>query len=169
LNSTLSRPLSKTPSFLFLENQCIQQTLKRGFTTTQSHYRPTFRGRTFGITILTVLQLLIGAIHIFFGSWLLTASQTTSSFFITAPSTVYSLYTVVFGFAAAFFAFGIWLQKKWGLYGTIVLLLFVIVLDALDVLNLPSILGIPTFAAGPEILYSLIVMLYLLQAKVKTK
>jgi hypothetical protein len=49
-------------------------------------YPQTFRGRTFCIMILMDAQLLLGVIHIFFGSWFRAASQTTSSFFITTSS-----------------------------------------------------------------------------------
>jgi uncharacterized membrane protein (DUF2068 family) len=104
--------------------------------------------------------------HVFFGFWLLTQSQSVNSFFNVEPSTVYNTYTVAFGFATAVFAFGIWLQKKWGSYGTVALSLFVMVVDLLSVLNLPSVPGIPTLAAGPEIIYSLTVMLYLLQSEI---
>jgi len=82
---------------------------------------------------------------------------------------IYSVYTVTFGFAVTIFAFGIWLQKNWGLYGTIVTSLFVTFADTLTILNLPSIPGIPKFAAVPEILYSVFVLTYLLQLKVSTK
>jgi uncharacterized membrane protein (DUF2068 family) len=132
----------------------------------QSQHPPTFRGRTLGITTLTVLQLFIGAIHVFFGFWLLTASNPFST---ASSSTAYSFYTVAFGFLAAIFAFGIWSQKKWGTYATILLSLFVIVVDSLTVLNLPSIPGIPKFAAGTEIGYSLIVTLYIVQTNIRKK
>jgi uncharacterized membrane protein (DUF2068 family) len=116
-----------------------------------------------------VLQLLIGVVHVFFGFWLLTASVSLVPFSAMESNTVYSIYTVAFGFAAAFFAWGIWLQKNWGSYGTIALSLFVIIADSLTVLDLPSIPGIPKFAAGTEILYSLAIIVYLLQMKIRTK
>lgn len=130
---------------------------------------PTFKGRTLGITTLTILQLLIGAVHVFFGSWLLTASTSIVPFSVMESSTIYSVYTVMFGFAAAILAYGIWLQKSWGSLGTIALSLFVITADSLTVLNLPSIPGIPKFAAGTEVFYSLIIIVYLLQTKVRIK
>jgi uncharacterized membrane protein (DUF2068 family) len=82
---------------------------------------------------------------------------------------VYSVYTVVFGFAAATLAWGIWLQKAWGTYGTVALSLFVIAADSLTVLDLPSIPGIPKFAVGTEILYSAVITTYLLQTKIRRK
>jgi uncharacterized membrane protein (DUF2068 family) len=137
--------------------------------TMQRPHPPTFRGRTIGITTLTALQFLIGGVHVFFGFWLLTASVTLTPFSALASNTIYSVYTVAFGFAAAVLAFGIWLQKNWGTYGTIALSLFVITADSLTVLDLPSIPGIPKFAAGTEIIYSLIITVYLFQAKIRTK
>jgi hypothetical protein len=130
---------------------------------------PTFKGRTLGITTLTILQLLIGAVHVFFGFWLLTANTIKVPFSDMESNTIYNVYTVMFGFAAAILASGIWVQKGWGSHGTIVLSLFVITADSLAVLNLPSIPGIPKFAAGTEILYSLIIIVYLLQTKVRIK
>jgi hypothetical protein len=49
--------------------------------------------------------------------------------------------------------------------GTISTLLFVIVADALTLLNFPSILGIPELAAAAEIGYSVFVLLYLRKMK----
>lgn len=137
----------------------------------QEHSRPplpTFRGRSLGITTLTVLQLIIGLIHIFFGFWLLASSQAIIDITSQTSNVIYSVYTFIFGLSTTIFAFGIWLQKNWGSYGTIATALFVIVVDSLTLLDLPSILGVPKFAAGTEIIYSLIVLTYLL-SKVKTK
>jgi hypothetical protein len=47
--------------------------------------------------------------------------------------------------------------------------MFVIAVDALTLLNLPSIPGIPKAAAVPEIIYSLLVLLYLSQTHVRIK
>jgi uncharacterized membrane protein (DUF2068 family) len=111
---------------------------------------------------------MIGITHVFFGFWLLSVSQPSIDFSAQTPSTIYSVYTVAFGFAVTIFAYGIWLQKKWGLYGTVVTSLFVTFADVLTILNLPSIPGIPKLAAVPEIIYSLFVMLYLFQSKIRT-
>lgn len=48
-------------------------------------------------------------------------------------------------------------------------LIFVIAADGLTLLNLPSIPGIPKLPALTEILYSLFVVLYLLQTKIRRK
>lgn len=132
---------------------------------TQEHTRPalpTFKGRSLGITTLTVLQLIIGVIHVFFGFWLLASSQVIVDVSSQTSNMIYSVYTIIFGLSTTIFAFGIWLQKKWGSYGTIATALFVIVVDSLTLLDLPSIPGVPKFAAGTEIIYSLIVLIYLL-------
>ena len=74
---------------------------------------------------------------------------------------IYSLYTISFGFLALLFAFGLWIGKDWGWFGTVLILTFVLVADALTLLDLPSISGIPKFAAPVEIIYSVIALLYL--------
>ena len=126
---------------------------------------PTYKGRSLGIVILTVAQLIIGAIHVFFGL-LLFAFENLS--FI--PSTaVYDVYTFVFGLLALVFAVFIWQGKKSGWVGTIAVSLFVIVADSLTLLDLPSIPGIPKFPALTEILYSLLVVFYLLQSGVRRR
>ncbi len=129
---------------------------------------PTFRGRTLGITAVTALQIFIGIIHIFFGFILLASTQAIIGFSEQAPGTLYNVYTITFGFATAAFAVGIWFYKKWGTLGTIITSLFVTVVDSLTLLNLPSVPGIPKLAAFPEIIYSVFITLYLLQAKIKT-
>ena len=113
---------------------------------------PTFAGRHVGIVILVSLQSLIGAIHVFFGLWLLSG---------TAMDYIYRIYTTVFGLTTLFFSFGLWIRKSWGWFGTVSTLLFVAIADTLTLLNLPSISGIPKFAAAAEIVYSVIVLLYL--------
>jgi len=113
---------------------------------------PTIAGRHVGIVILVSLQSLIGAIHVFFGLWLLSG---------TAMDYIYRIYTTVFGLTTLFFSFGLWIRKSWGWFGTVSTLLFVAIADALTLLNLPSISGIPKFAAAAEIVYSVIVLLYL--------
>jgi hypothetical protein len=130
---------------------------------------PTFRGRSLGITTLTILQLIIGVIHLFFGFWLLVATQNIIDFSSQTSNTIYDVYTIIFGLSATSFAFGIWLQKNWGLYGTIAISLFVTVVDSLTLLYLPSIPGVPQFAAGPEIIYSLFVIIYLSQTGARNK
>jgi hypothetical protein len=128
---------------------------------------PTIRGRTTGIFSLTVVQFLIGGIHVFFGLWLLTATGNFN--ILQEPTQIYNIYTLTFGLLVVLFTYGIWMDKSWGWIGTVATLLFVTLVDALTLLNLPSIPGIPKFAVGTEIVYSLLVLLYLSQRHVRTK
>jgi hypothetical protein len=129
----------------------------------------TFRGRSFSIVALTAAQFLIGSIHSFFGLWLFAAGSSTTILFSAPSPVVYSAYTLIFGLLTLVFAVGIWLVKNWGWIGTVTVSAFVTVADALTLLNLSSIPGIPKFAAPLEILYSLIVLLYLSQTHVRIK
>ena len=104
----------------------------------------------------------------FFGFWLLTSSQSITSFFSMETSTIYGIYTIAFGFGAAILGYGIWLERNWGSFGTIALSLLVIIIDSLAVLDLPTIPGVPKFAALTEMLYSIVVSAYLLELKIKT-
>jgi hypothetical protein len=115
------------------------------------------KGRSLGIVILTVAQILIGAIHIVSGLWLLSYELTAQ----TQVSLAYDVYTFVFGLLVLVFAIFIWRQKKIGWAGTIAVSLFVIAADGLTLLNLPSIPGIPKAPALTEIAYSTVVVLYL--------
>jgi hypothetical protein len=90
-------------------------------------------GRRTGIVILVSVQSFIGVIHCFFGLWLLSISMTDYA---------YNLYTVFFGLAALLFAFGLWIGKGWGWFGTVSTSTFVVIADALTLLNLPSIPGV---------------------------
>jgi hypothetical protein len=123
-----------------------------------------YKGRSLGIVILTAAQLLIGAIHIFFGL-LLFAFEVS---FLQA-TLAYDVYTVFFGLLTLVFAVFIWQGKKSGWIGTVAVSIFVSVIDALTLLNLPSIPGIPKFAAPTEIVYSVIVMFYLSRNNVRKK
>jgi hypothetical protein len=125
----------------------------------------TYKGRNLGIVILTVAQLIIGAIHAFFGLLLLAFEKLS---FIQA-SVAYAVYTFVFGLLVLVFAFFIWQGKKSGWVGTVVVSLFVIVADSLTLLDLPSIPGILKFPAITEIAYSLLVVIYLLQSGIRKK
>jgi hypothetical protein len=124
-----------------------------------------YKGRNIGIVILTSLQLLIGAIHIFSGILLL-AYENFGALLATAA---YDVYTLVFGLLTAVFAVLIWQGKKAGWIATIVLSLFVIAVDSLTLLNLPTVPGIPKEPAAAEIIYSTIVVAYLLQPHVRKK
>ena len=124
----------------------------------------TYKGRSVGILTLTGAQLLIGAIHVIVGLILLAAEMS-----ISQGNRAYDIYTVVFGVLVLVFAELIWQGKKPGWIGTIVVLLFVIIADALTVASLPSIPGIPTFAAPTEIGYSILVIIYLSLPHVRRK
>ena len=123
----------------------------------------TYKGRRLGIVILVVAQLIIGAIHAFFGLLLLAYEDLS---FLPATA-VYDVYTFVFGLLALVFAVFIWQGKKVGWIGTIAVSLFVIAADSLTLLDLPSIPGIPKFAGFTEIAYSVLVVGYLLQTKTR--
>ncbi len=88
---------------------------------------------------------------------------------IMQTTVAYDVYTLVFGLLVLVFAVFIWQGKKAGWIGTVAVSLFVIVADTLTVLNLPSIPGIPKFAALTEIAYSLLVIIYLLQNDIRRK
>jgi hypothetical protein len=124
----------------------------------------TYKGRSLGILVLTGAQLLIGAIHALFGALLLAFGAS-----ILQATEAYNVYTLVFGLSVLVFTVFVWQGKKAGWIGTVAVSLFVIVADALTVLNLPSIPGIPKFAALTEIAYSLLVVFYLLQTNIRKK
>lgn len=116
----------------------------------------TYQGRSIGILILTVAQVLIGTIHLLIGFGLIAAEATKIPAYIA-----YDTYTVAFGAVILFFSVFIWRGAKAGWVGTVAALAFVAVADTLTVLRLPSIPGIPMFAAPTEIIYSLLVIIYL--------
>lgn len=132
---------------------------------TQKPEFPTFYGKSLGIIALTAAQFLIGIIHVFFGLWLLT-SEITAGSQATIP---YDVYTVVFGVLTLLFAWLIWQGKKLGWIGTITISLFVTVADALTLLDLPSIPGIPKFAGPLEIAYSVLIICYLFSPHIRRK
>ena len=125
----------------------------------------TYRGRSLGIVALTAAQLLIGAIHVFSGLWLLSSEVAVSS----QVSLAHDIYTLVFGLLVLVFALFIWKGTKAGWIGTVAVSLFVIVADALTLLDLPSIPGIPKFPALTEIAYSVLIVVYLYSSRVRKK
>ena len=134
------------------------------------HEPITFRGRSIGIIILTIAQLFIGAIHVFFGLLLMSLEGALTALTIPAQAPlIYDVYTIVFGLLVFIFAILFWLGKRFGWVGTVAVSLFVIVADALTLFDLPSIPGIPKFAALTEITYSLLVVFYLSQAHIRRK
>lgn len=126
-----------------------------------------FRGRHLGVAVLVVAQVIIGFIHVFFGFWLLSASTAPLASIASFGPDVYTVYTIVYSLLTLMFASLLWLQSRWGWTGTMAVSLFVIAADSLTLLNLPSIPGIPKFAGFGEITYSVIVIVYLLQAHIK--
>jgi len=123
----------------------------------------TFNGRRLGRVVVVGLQLLIGAIHLFAGLLLLAYED-----FSALPATAaYDFYTVAFGLLVVVFAYGLWLGKRWGLLGTVAVLVFVIVADSSAVLGVPVVAGTPAGPAAVEISYSLILIGYLLWGKVR--
>lgn len=126
-----------------------------------------FRGRSFGIFILVAIQLVVGVIHTIFGLMMLSGSFSFSS--LSLEPTIYSIYTLVYGCLTLIFTYLLWLQKRSGWLGTIVVSLFVIFADTLIVFNLLSILGIPKTAALGEIPFSIIVISYLVQGHVRSE
>lgn len=127
---------------------------------TQTHAPspPSFRGRNFGIATLVVAQYIISVIHVSLGLVL----------FFASPD-IYSVYTIIFGVLVAVFAYSLWNGKKLGWIGTVGVSIFVIIVDSLTLLNLPSIPGIPKSAGLGEITYSVLILFYLSQARVRTK
>lgn len=125
----------------------------------------TYKGRSLGIVALTVVQLFIGVVHVFFGVLLFAVENLT---FIQG-ALAYNSYTVIFGVLVTVFAVSIWQGKKAGWIGTVAVSLFVIAADALAVLDLPRIPGIPKSAAVTEIAYSLLVIFYLSVGHVRRK
>ena len=130
---------------------------------------PTYKGRILGIVILAVAQFMIGFIHVFFGFWLLFAGSSATFIISVQSPLIYSVYTLAFGLLTIICTYGVWLGRSWGWNGTVAVSIFVIVADALTLLNLPSIPGIPKFAAAAEIVYSLMVLLYVSQTHVRAK
>ena len=124
----------------------------------------TYKGRSFGIIVLTAAQLLIGTIHFLIGVYLLSAAV-----WLGQGVLAYAVYTVVFGASILVFAGFIWQGNKAGWFGTVAASLFVIAADSLTVLRLPSVPGIPSFAAPTEIAYSLVVTAYLCLPHVRKK
>ena len=124
----------------------------------------TYKGRSVGILVFTSAQLFIGAIHAVLGVLLISLGAS-----ILRATQIYSVYTLVFGLSVIVFAMFIWQGQKAGWVGTVAVSLFVTAADALTVANLPSIPGIPKFAAPTEIGYSLLVIIYLSLPHVRRK
>jgi hypothetical protein len=128
---------------------------------------PLLRGRYLGMLFLVAAQLLVGLIHVVFGVWLFSESIFVP--FETSFLDVYGLYTITFGVLTLLFTAGLWLEKLWSWIGTIAVALFVIVVDSLTILDLQSIPGIPKAAGIFEITYSILILIYLMKAHVRSK
>jgi hypothetical protein len=120
-------------------------------------YPASFKGRHPGVFVLAILQVLGGAIHAIIGLGLI---------FAVSGELVYNVYTFLYGVFNIIFAYGLWTGKKSGWLGTIIVSLFVIVVDVSAVLGVSLIAGVPRTAALGEIVYSLVVLLYLFQPKI---
>jgi hypothetical protein len=123
-----------------------------------------FKTKGYGIIIFTTAQLFIGAIHLIIG---LLLSVTPVP--IMQATVAYDIYTVMFGLLVIVFAVFVWQGKKAGWIGTMAVMFFVAIADSLVVLNLPSVPGIPKFAAPTEIAYSVVIIVYLLVPRVRKK
>jgi hypothetical protein len=124
---------------------------------------PLIYGQTIGVAALTAAQVLIGVIHIFSGALLFAYED-----FADLPATAaYDIYTLVYGVLVLIFAVYFWGDKWIGWAGTIAVSVFVIAADSLTLLDLPSVPGIPKGPAAVEIIYSIIVIGYLLKRGAK--
>jgi hypothetical protein len=127
----------------------------------------TFKGRFLGIAVLVVIQLVIGVIHVIFGFAMLSGNFSVAAFSLTPL--VYSVYTLAYAALTLLFTYLVWVGKRLGWLGTVAISSFVILGDALAVLDLLSVLGIPKFAAVGEIPFSILVIAYLLQPHIRSK
>jgi len=120
-------------------------------------YPASFKGKYLGVLVLVIVQFLGGIVHAIIGFCLIYA---------VSGVLVYSIYTFLYGIFSMIFAYGLWTGKKSGWLATIILSLFVIVVDVSTVLNVQLIAGVPKSGAFGEILISIIFIAYLLQPKV---
>jgi hypothetical protein len=122
---------------------------------------PNLRGNPICIFFLTVIQFLVGGI---------TFSLEFGCFQQPLPyrhfSKAHRSTTSAFG-AGYLFTYGIWKGTTWSWIGIVGISLFVLLVDTLALLELPTIPGIPKFAGAAEIFYSLVVLFCLSQKKVK--
>ncbi len=120
-------------------------------------YPDSFKGRYPGVFVLVILQFLVGAIHAAIGLGLV---------FAASGELGYNVYTFLYGVVTIIFAYGLWSGKKSGYLGTIIVSILVIVVDVSAFLGMSLIAGVPRAAALGEIMYSLVVMVYLFQPKI---
>lgn len=127
----------------------------------------TFGGHLPGIIVLIIIQFTVGIIHVFMGFSMLLGNFPITSQIMT--STVYCVYTLVYGCLTTFFAYLLWTKNRFGWIGTVAISFFVILVDTLTVFNVLNILGIPKVAGIGEIPYSILVIACLLQNKVRSQ
>ncbi len=125
-----------------------------------SNFNPpiSFKGKYVGILVLTILQLLNGAIHAIIGGAFLVLNIGVME---------YNLYTLVYGVLNLVFLYGLWTGKKTGWIGTILVSIFVIIVDVCATLDIQLIPGVPKTAALGEIVISLVILVFLLQPKIR--
>ena len=87
----------------------------------------TFRERFLGITVLVVVQLIVGILHVIFGFTLLSGGFSVVSYSMIPM--MYTFYTLSYGLLTLFFTYLIWLGKRSGWIGTVAVSLFVIIVD----------------------------------------
>jgi hypothetical protein len=120
-------------------------------------YPASFKGIYPGVLVLIIVQFLGGVVHTIIGFGLIYA---------VSGELVYNVYTLLYGIFTMIFAYGLWTGKKSGWIYTIIVSLFVIVVDISTVLNIQLIPGVPKSAALGEISISIIFLAYLLQPKI---
>ena len=135
-------------------------------------YKPkicvTYRGRSFGIIVLTLIQAINGLIHTFSGLALLFGSYIPMASSSSTPS-IFSFYTLFYGTLTILFTYLLWKGKRLGWIGTVAVSLLVISADILTILDLITVLGIIKTAGIGEIPYCIIIILYLIQNHVRQK
>ena len=117
-----------------------------------------FKGKYLGILVLTIAQFLNGAIHATIGAGLI---------LFGIGELAYAIYTVLYGVLNLAFLYGLWKGKKTGWIGTILVSLFVIIIDLCTAFDIQFIPGVPKSAAIGEIVISIAILFYLLQPKVR--
>ena len=123
----------------------------------------TYQGRMLGIVILVAIQAVVGIAHAFLGAFLVLAGPSSMPLFSTDPSGIYGIYTFIYGLLIAIFAYEFWMGNRWGLIGTVVVSADATAVYILSLLNLPLIGGASTFGAVGGTIYSLVILLYILQ------
>ena len=116
------------------------------------------KGKYVGVLVLTVVLFLNGAIHTTIGAGLA---------FFGIGEMVYNLYTVLYGILQIIFLYGLWNGKTYAWIGTILVSIFIILIDVCTTLGIQIIPGVPTSAAIGEIVVSLGIIVYLFQPKIK--